>query len=252
MSLPAAAEDPVRAVVAEQLVVGGAADLLAAAAVEHLPQDPGHRGPPGVRDLRPAAGGLAPVARAALHAGLARRAQVRRGAPPAGHRDLAAPRCGHDERLRRRRLRAVDGVGHANGDLCGARLVEDRAVRLARDRVVEVLGQRRRAIELVIGLEAAGRVARVPVDLDPHGHDQAGEPVAEQRVALAGDAGPRRPQVEGRAGRGLRGAGAGGESDEDSRRQSWTQPHRADASPVAPTRSRGPCPCVQGGPGARS
>jgi hypothetical protein len=87
-----------------------------------------------------------------------------------------AARAGRDhERLRRRRLGAVDRVGHPDGDLRRARLLEDGAARLARDRVAEILGQRRSAVELVVGLEAAARVARVPVDLDADRVDQAAQ-----------------------------------------------------------------------------
>ena len=230
---------------AEQLVVGGAADLLAPAAVEHLPQDPRDRGPPVVRHLVAAAGGPAPVAGAALHAGLARGAQVRGRAPLSGDGGLAAPGRRNDERLRRGRLRAVDRVGDAHGDQRRARLIEDRAAGLACDRVVGVLGQRRRAVELVVGLEAARRVAGVPIDLDRHRVDQAAEAVGQLRAALAGHARPRRAQVEGRAGRGLGDAGAGRESQDDGRHECRTKAHRADASPVSPTRSRSPYPCVQ-------
>ena len=125
-----AAEEAVRAVVAEQLVVGGAADLLAPAAVEHLPEDPGHRGPPVVRRpcrRRRRSCGRCP-GRTARRAGSARTGP---GVEPRwpGTRALAAAGRRDDERLRRRRLRAVDGVGHADGDLRRARLIEDRAAR---------------------------------------------------------------------------------------------------------------------------
>src|SRR3954451_6754834 len=64
-----AARQAVGAVVAQQLVGGRAAVLRAAPAVEHLPEHAGNGRPPLVADLGATAAGLAPVARAALHAG---------------------------------------------------------------------------------------------------------------------------------------------------------------------------------------
>ncbi len=77
--LAPAAVELVGAVVAEQLVVGRAAGLDVVGGVKDLPQDPGHRGPPGVGHECSAASGLPSVARSALLPRENRGAELLRG-----------------------------------------------------------------------------------------------------------------------------------------------------------------------------
>src|SRR5262249_19527500 len=154
-----AAVELVRAVMAEQLVVVGSAGLVVAAAVEHLPEDPRDRGPAVVRDLVAAAGGLAPVAGAALDPGLQRRAQadarLAAGLALGGRRARRGQRRVDVDVVVPDRLGAVGAVGHADGDVDVALAAVDRAARGARRRGVRVRGQRRLARDRLVGREAA-------------------------------------------------------------------------------------------------
>ena len=116
---------------------------------------------------------------------------------------LPATRGRDDERLRRRRLRAVDRVGDPHGDLRRPRRRGTRGCSprtgAARSRGRRGGQGRSRARRRAGSRPRESRVSQSTSTFTAV--EQAGDVVGQQRAARAGHARPRRLQVEGRAGR---------------------------------------------------